>query len=85
MDPDVVGALLTHRSADPRLLELTSREHEVLSLMAEGRSNTAIAGRMFVSEATVSKHSRNIFTKLGLEPSEDDHRRILAVLAYLQG
>ncbi|MGW3312739.1 LuxR C-terminal-related transcriptional regulator [Streptomyces sp. NPDC001073] len=85
MDPDVVGALLTHRSADPCLLELTPREHEVLSLMAEGRSNTAIAARMFVSEATVSKHSRNIFSKLGLEPSEDDHRRILAVLAYLQG
>jgi DNA-binding NarL/FixJ family response regulator len=85
MDPDVVGALLTHRSADPRLLELTPREHEVLSLMAEGRSNTAIAAHMFVSEATVSKHSRNIFSKLGLEPSEDDHRRILAVLAYLQG
>ncbi|MET9564239.1 MULTISPECIES: response regulator [Streptomyces] len=85
MDPDVVGALLTHRSADPRLRELTPREHEVLSLMAEGRSNTAIAGRMFVSEKTVSKHSFNIFTKLGLEPSEDDHRRILAVLAYLEG
>ncbi|MFJ8061909.1 response regulator [Streptomyces sp. NPDC096142] len=85
MDPEVVGALLTHRSADPRLLDLTPREREVLSLMAEGRSNAAVAGRMFVSEATVSKHSRNIFAKLGLEPSEDDHRRILAVLAYLQG
>ncbi|MCX5597263.1 MULTISPECIES: response regulator transcription factor [Streptomyces] len=85
MDPDVVGALLTHRSADPRLLELTPREHEVLSLMAQGRSNAAIAGRMFVSEKTVSKHSYNIFTKLGLEPSEDDNRRILAVLAYLEG
>ena len=85
MDPDVVGALLTHRSADPLLLELTPREYEVLSLMAEGRSNAAIAGRMFVSEKTVSKHSYNIFTKLGLEPSEDDNRRILAVLAYLEG
>jgi DNA-binding NarL/FixJ family response regulator len=85
MDPDVVSALLTHRSADPLLLELTPREHEVLSLMAQGRSNAAIAGRMFVSEKTVSKHSYNIFTKLGLEPSEDDNRRILAVLAYLQG
>ncbi|MFJ9629649.1 LuxR C-terminal-related transcriptional regulator [Streptomyces sp. NPDC101175] len=85
MDPDVVAALLTHRSTDPLLLRLTPREHEVLSLMAEGRTNAAIAGRMFVSEKTVSKHSNNIFTKLGLEPSEDDHRRILAVLAYLDG
>ena len=85
MDPDVISALLTHRSADPLLRELTPREHEVLSLMAQGRSNAAIAGRMFVSEKTVSKHSYNIFTKLGLEPSEDDNRRILAVLAYLEG
>ncbi|MEU9190620.1 response regulator transcription factor [Streptomyces sp. NPDC048484] len=85
MDPDVVGALLTHRSGDPLLLELTPREHEVLSLMAQGRTNAAIAARMFVSEKTVSKHSYHIFTKLGLEPSEDDNRRILAVLAYLEG
>ncbi|BCL29747.1 LuxR C-terminal-related transcriptional regulator [Streptomyces aurantiacus] len=84
MDPDVVAALLTHRSADPHLLALTPREHEVLSLMAQGRSNAAIAARMFVTEKTVSKHSYNIFTKLGLEPSEDDNRRILAVLAYLE-
>ncbi|WP_406464869.1 response regulator transcription factor [Streptomyces sp. NBC_01622] len=85
MDPDVVAALLTHRSADLHLLALTPREHEVLSLMAQGRSNAAIAARMFVSEKTVSKHSYNIFTKLGLEPSEDDNRRVLAVLAYLEG
>lgn len=85
MDPDVVSALMTHRSADPHLLALTPREHEVLSLMAQGRTNAAIAARMFVSEKTVSKHSYNIFTKLGLEPSEDDNRRILAVLAYLEG
>lgn len=85
MDPDVVAALLTHRSTDPLLLELTPREHEVLSLMAQGRTNAAIAGRMYVSEKTVSKHSANIFTKLGLEPSDDDNRRILAVLAYLEG
>lgn len=85
MDPDVVAALLAHRSADPLLLELTPREHEVLSLMAQGRSNAAIAGRMFVSEKTVSKHNYNILSKLGLEPSEDDNRRILAVLAYLEG
>jgi DNA-binding NarL/FixJ family response regulator len=85
MDPDVVNALITHRAADPVLKELSPREHEVLALMAEGRSNAAIAARMYVSEKTVSKHSNNIFTKLGLKPSEDDNRRILAVLAYLEG
>ncbi|MFE5141159.1 LuxR C-terminal-related transcriptional regulator [Streptomyces fagopyri] len=85
MDPNVVSALLNHRAADPHLQELTPREHEVLSLMAQGRSNAAIAGRMFVSEKTVSKHTYNIFIKLGLEQSEDDNRRILAVLAYLEG
>jgi DNA-binding NarL/FixJ family response regulator len=85
MDPDVVNALITHRATDPVLKELSPREHEVLALMAEGRSNAAIAARMYVSEKTVSKHSNNIFTKLGLKPSEDDNRRILAVLAYLEG
>ena len=85
MDPDVVSALLTHRSTDPQLLALSPREHEVLALMAQGRSNAAIAARMFVTEKTVSKHSNSIFTKLGLKPSEDDNRRILAVLAYLEG
>lgn len=85
MDPDVVAALLTHRSTDPHLLALSPREQDVLSLMAQGRSNAAIAGQMFVSEKTVSKHSYNIFTKLGLVPSGDDNRRILAVLAYLEG
>jgi DNA-binding NarL/FixJ family response regulator len=85
MDPDVVNALITHRASDPVLKELSPREHEVLALMAEGRSNAAIAARLYVSEKTVSKHSNNIFTKLGLKPSEDDNRRILAVLAYLEG
>jgi len=85
MDPEVVNALLTHRATDPALKELSPREHEVLALMAQGRSNAAIAARMYVSEKTVSKHSNNIFTKLGLKPSEDDNRRILAVLAYLEG
>lgn len=84
MDPDVVGALLTHRSADPVLLGLSPREHEVLALMAEGHSNAAIAARMFVSEKTVGKHSNAIFTKLGLTLSENHHRRVLAVLAYLE-
>jgi DNA-binding NarL/FixJ family response regulator len=85
MDPDVVAALMTHRAADLPLQALTPREREVLSLMAEGRSNSAIAARMFVSEKAVSKHSNNIFTKLGLEQSEEDNRRVLAVLAYLEG
>ncbi|MER7841096.1 response regulator transcription factor [Streptomyces sp. NPDC096040] len=85
MDPDVVTALLGRRSADPPLQTLTPREREVLTLMSEGRSNAAIAGRMFISEKAVSKHSNNIFTKLGLEQSEKDNRRVLAVLAYLQG
>jgi DNA-binding NarL/FixJ family response regulator len=85
MDPDVVAALLTHRAADLPLQALTPREREVLSLMAEGRSNAAIAARMFVTEKAVSKHSNNIFTKLGLEQSEEDNRRVLAVLAYLEG
>ncbi|RSM39962.1 DNA-binding response regulator [Actinoplanes sp. ATCC 53533] len=85
MDPDVVSALLTHRSTDPMLLKLSPREHEVLALMAQGRSNAAIAARMFVTDKTVSKHSNSIFTKLGLKPSGDDNRRIMAVLAYLEG
>jgi len=85
MDPDVVSALLSRRSADPVLMALSPREHEVLALMAQGRSNAAIAARMFVTERTVSKHSNNIFIKLGLKPSEDYNRRILAVLAYLEG
>ena len=85
MDPDVVSALLARRSTDPRLLDLSPREHDALALMAQGCSNAAIAARMFVTERTVSKHSNNIFTKLGLRPSEDYNRRILAVLAYLEG
>jgi DNA-binding NarL/FixJ family response regulator len=84
MDPDVVTALLTHRSTDPKLLQLSPREREVLTLMAQGRSNTAIAAQMFVAERTVLKHGNNIFTKLGLKPSADDNRRILAILAYLE-
>jgi DNA-binding NarL/FixJ family response regulator len=84
MDPEVANALLTHRSTDPMLLQLSPREHEVLALMAQGRSNAAIAARMYVTEKTISKHSNNILTKLGPKPSEDDNRRILAVLAYLE-
>jgi DNA-binding NarL/FixJ family response regulator len=83
MDPEVVAQLLTRRSGDRPLATLTPREREALELMAEGRSNAAIAARMFVIEKAVSKHTNNIFGKLGLPQSEDDNRRVLAVLAYL--
>jgi DNA-binding NarL/FixJ family response regulator len=83
MDPDVVAKLLGHRSRDEPLARLSAREREVLGLMAEGRSNGAIAQQLFVTEKAVSKHTTSIFTKLGLGASEDDNRRVLAVLAYL--
>jgi DNA-binding NarL/FixJ family response regulator len=86
MDPEVVAQLLTRRSAlDEPIATLTPREREVLSLMAEGRSNAAIAARLFVTEKAVSKHTNSIFMRLGLPQSEDDNRRVLAVLAYLNG
>jgi DNA-binding NarL/FixJ family response regulator len=85
MDPEVVTQLLSRRSAiDDPLQTLTPREREVLALMAEGRSNAAIAARMFVTEKAVSKHTNSIFMRLGLPQSEDDNRRVLAVLAYLR-
>jgi DNA-binding NarL/FixJ family response regulator len=83
MDPEVVAQLLTRRAGDRPLASLTPREREVLGLMAEGRSNAAVAARLFVTEKAVSKHTNNIFSKLGLPQSEDDNRRVLAVLAYL--
>jgi DNA-binding NarL/FixJ family response regulator len=85
MDPEVISQLLTRRRDDAPLATLTPREREVLSFMAEGRSNAAIAARMFVTEKAVSKHTNNIFSKLSLPPSDDDNRRVLAVLAYLNG
>ena len=85
MDPEVIAQLLTKRAGDEPLLALTPREQEVLGLMAEGRSNAAIAARLYITEKAVSKHTNSIFTKLGLPPSEDDNRRVLAVLAYLNG
>jgi DNA-binding NarL/FixJ family response regulator len=85
MDPEVVSQLLTRRAGDRPLATLTPREREALELMAEGRSNAAIAARMHVTEKAVSKHTNSIFSKLGLPPSEDDNRRVLAVLTYLEG
>jgi DNA-binding NarL/FixJ family response regulator len=83
MDPEVVSQLLARRARDEPLGRLTSREREVLALMAEGRTNAGIATRLVVTEKAVSKHINNIFTKLGLYPAEDDNRRVLAVLTYL--
>ncbi|MEV6637677.1 response regulator transcription factor [Actinoplanes sp. NPDC051470] len=85
LDPDVVSQLLVRRRRDDPLRNLTPREREVLSLMAEGRSNTAIARRMVVTDGAVEKHVRNIFTKLDLHQDEEQHRRVRAVLTYLQG
>lgn len=84
LDPEVVGQLLVRRRRDDPLRSLTPREREVLGAMAEGLSNTAIARRMVVTDGAVEKHVRNIFTKLGLHQDEEQHRRVLAVLAYLQ-
>jgi DNA-binding NarL/FixJ family response regulator len=84
MDPEVISQLLSrHRQSTP-MGTLTPRELEVLSHMAQGRSNLAIAQRMVVSEKAVGKYTTAIFGKLGLEQSEDDNRRVLAVLAYLE-
>ncbi len=79
MDPEVVSKLLGRRARDEPLGLLSAREREVLGLMAEGRSNSAIAQRLFVSEKAVSKHTASIFVKLGLAQSDDDNRRVLAV------
>jgi DNA-binding NarL/FixJ family response regulator len=83
MDPEVIAELLVRHSRDAPIARLTDRERDVLALMAEGRSNAAIAQRLFVSEKAVSKHCTSIFAKLDLPPSENDNRRVLAVLAFL--
>jgi DNA-binding NarL/FixJ family response regulator len=83
MDPEVVAKLLARHSSQPPVTRLTDRERQVLALMAEGRSNGAIAQRLVIGEKAVSKHCTSIFTKLDLPPSDDDNRRVLAVLAYL--
>jgi DNA-binding NarL/FixJ family response regulator len=85
LDPEVVAQLFARRRRDDPLRALTPREREVLGLMAEGRSNTAIARKLVVSDGAVEKHVRNIFTKLQLPPDEEQHRRVLAVLTYLRG
>lgn len=83
LDPDVVATLVSARSRP--LDRLTEREREVLTLMAEGRTNAAIAARLVVTEKAIGKHTNNIFTKLDLPPAPDDNRRVLAVLAWLDG
>ena len=83
MDPEVIARLLARNSGDGAISGLSPREREVLVLMAEGRSNAAIAQRLFVTERAVAKHTASIFLKLGLQPSDDDNRRVLAVLAFL--
>lgn len=83
LDPEVVAQLLTRHRRRPLDL-LTPREREVLGLMAEGRTNAAIAAALVVSDGAVEKHVTNIFTKLSLAPTPDDHRRVLAVLAWLE-
>jgi DNA-binding NarL/FixJ family response regulator len=83
MDPEVIAKLLARGSGDHAVAALSPREREVLALMAEGRSNAAIAQRMVITERAVAKHTASIFMRLGLHPSDDDNRRVLAVLAYL--
>ncbi|GAA3472142.1 response regulator transcription factor [Nonomuraea roseola] len=83
LDSEVVSQLLTRR--DDRLAALTPREREVLAMMAEGLSNQAIAGKLVVTDKAIGKHTSNIFAKLGLPPDDDLNRRVMAVLAYLDG
>lgn len=84
LDPDVVRQLFARSARRDPLSTLTPRETDVLRLMAEGRSNTAISEALFVTDGAVEKHIRNIFGKLGLPPDAGDHRRVLAVLRYLE-
>jgi DNA-binding NarL/FixJ family response regulator len=84
VDPMLVQELVTTRRQQDRLAELSQREREVLSLMAEGASNAGIARRLFVTEGTVEKHVRSILAKLRLSETPDDHRRVLAVLTFLE-
>jgi DNA-binding NarL/FixJ family response regulator len=83
MDPEVIARLLARNSGDGAFATLSPREREVLGLMAEGRSNAAIAQQLVITERAVAKHTASIFLRLGLQPSDDDNRRVLAVIAYL--
>lgn len=83
LDPEIVTAML-NANADRALAALTPREHEVLGLMAQGRSNAAIGRALVISDGAVEKHIGNVFSKLGLEPGADEHRRVRAVLHYLE-
>jgi DNA-binding NarL/FixJ family response regulator len=84
LDPEVVAALVAEAHPETSFAQLTEREREVLALVAEGRSNAAVARRLHTTERTVETHVRHIFVKLGLYDSTDDHRRVLAVLTYLR-
>nr|WP_217361516.1 response regulator transcription factor [Aeromicrobium stalagmiti] len=85
LDPEVVSTLIARAPTDSPVSRLTDREREVLGLMAEGRSNAAIAAALFVTEKAISKHTSNIFMKLDLDPDDDsNNRRVMAVIAYLQ-
>ncbi|MEV7279918.1 response regulator transcription factor [Streptomyces sp. NPDC093111] len=84
LDPQVVARLLARSDARGTTAALTPREHDVLTMMAEGRSNAAIAHTLHISESAIAKHTAGIFAKLRIEPSADDNRRVLAVLAYLR-
>ncbi|MBD0746995.1 response regulator transcription factor [Streptomyces sp. CBMA152] len=84
MDPQVISQLLSRKVRDAPIGGLTPREREVMELVAQGRSNAAIASQLVVTERAVAKHTSNIFAKLGLPVSDDDNRRVLAVLAYLE-
>jgi DNA-binding NarL/FixJ family response regulator len=84
IDPGLVQELVVQRRGDDPLAALTRREREVLALMAEGRSNNGIAHRLWITEGAVEKHVRSILAKLDLPSSEDDHRRVLAVVTFLE-
>ncbi len=84
IDPELVARLVDKKRTGDPLAELTEREHTVLGLMAQGRSNSALSAELFLSPKTIEAHVRSIFTKLNLPPDAGDHRRVLAVLAYLR-